>query len=89
MNRKASQNKSKKSKADKPPREKPKGVKKDEPGGEVITVEIRVNNTIVYRKSSVITTKNQQGARYKGSDGNIIRHRRNLGPLALARRMIE
>lgn len=68
-----------------------KGTKRDEPGGEVITVEVRVNDKLEYFRAASITTQvgNSGNYRYTTDNGDEIIYRRSQGYKQLAKDMIE
>ncbi len=68
---------------------RPVGRRPHESGGEVVTVTVTLNNSVVFSRSAVITgSQNNNPRRYRLDDGGIINHNRNQGSKELARKML-
>lgn len=74
-------------------KDKPKGSKLDDNGGESIGVEITVNGKRYYHRTASITGDSDgdqsKNRRYKTDAGAIINHKRNDGIKDLAKKIID
>lgn len=63
---------------------------KDDPGGEVVTVEVRVNRHLVYSRSVVLNQSlGGNSVRYKSDDGDFFVFNRDWGVLSLAENLLK
>jgi|DEB0MinimDraft_6_1074348.scaffolds.fasta_scaffold03492_2 hypothetical protein len=74
-----------------PPKAKPRGVRRSEPGGESVSVVIRVNGRIEYVRYAVLEGTQPNGvSRYKvDSDERLINHNRNQSYVDLAEKLLR
>lgn len=62
----------------------------EQPGGEVVTVKVTVNNVLVYQRSAALADFNPSGqSRYTTDDGDELNHSRNQGYKDLAEKLLK
>lgn len=60
-----------------------------DPGGEVVSVEVRVNGILHFKREGVLNVLQGATKRFKTDDGEMVQHNRALGVIGFARALLK
>lgn len=60
-----------------------------DPGGEVVSVEVRVNGILRFKREGVLNSLQGNTKRFKTDDGEMVQHNRGLGVIGFALALLK